>query len=472
MADADLVDEREPIGMVELDADLGQASRNGARLQRFRFPPQDHGAKVGRAGRRPAHPGVRRHVDGGGRPGRHRSRSTGRRSSSSAGTPASLIPNDFVRTTVIEDSLLRIGRWVAEEGIAAGAGDAYRAGREPSTLPRPPARELLLRRPPADRRRRARRACSAPPTRAPLDAAVRIALALDGGTLAIQGPPGTGKTYTGARMILALVAAGKTVGVTANSHKVIGNVLDAVVAAAKETGARTATGTRIVIGQKPAGDEEPACADAEPLGRRARHRGRPGRRHAPRRRGHGLALVRARHGGERRRPPRRRGRPVQPRQHRGCLARRPLARAPRRPPAARPAPQGEPPARRRAERPGPSPRRRPGRAAARHHAARARPLPREDVAPPSRDLRLHERALLRVAAASDRGARAPGASRGRDRLAATGIRWLPVAHAGNDTRLDRGGRGDRRGRPRPARRRRPLDEPRTGSRRRCGSRTS
>ena len=31
-------------------------------------------------------------------------------------------------------------------------------------------------------------------------------------------------------MILALVAAGKTVGVTANSHKVIGNVLDAVVA--------------------------------------------------------------------------------------------------------------------------------------------------------------------------------------------------------------------------------------------------
>ena len=95
---------------------------------------------------------------------------------------------------------------------------------------------------------------------------MRIALALDGGTLAIQGPPGTGKTYTGARMILALVAAGKTVGVTANSHKVIGNVLDAVVTAAQETGARTATGARIAIGQKPGKDEEPTCAAAEPLG--------------------------------------------------------------------------------------------------------------------------------------------------------------------------------------------------------------
>ena len=67
-------------------------------------------------------------------------------------------------------------------------------------------------------------------------------------------------------MILALVAAGKTVGVTATSHKVIGNVLDAVVAAAEETGARTATGARIAIGQKPGKDEEPACAAAESLG--------------------------------------------------------------------------------------------------------------------------------------------------------------------------------------------------------------
>ena len=62
----------------------------------------------------------------------------------------------------------------------------------------------------------------------------RVVLALDGGVLAIQGPPGAGKTFTGARMIVDLVRAGKRVGVTAVSHKVIRNLLDEVVKAAAE----------------------------------------------------------------------------------------------------------------------------------------------------------------------------------------------------------------------------------------------
>ncbi len=53
----------------------------------------------------------------------------------------------------------------------------------------------------------------------------RLALALDDSTLCVQGPPGAGKTYTGAHMILALVAAGRKVGVIANSHKAIENLL-------------------------------------------------------------------------------------------------------------------------------------------------------------------------------------------------------------------------------------------------------
>ncbi len=48
------------------------------------------------------------------------------------------------------------------------------------------------------------------------------------GILPIQGPPGSGKTYTGARVIVDLVRRGKRVGVVANSHKVIGKVLDEV----------------------------------------------------------------------------------------------------------------------------------------------------------------------------------------------------------------------------------------------------
>lgn len=71
--------------------------------------------------------------------------------------------------------------------------------------------------------------------------AVRIVTDLDRTTLAIQGPPGAGKTYIGAQMILALVRAGKRVGVTANSHKVIHNLLGDVLGYARTTdGAKVA----------------------------------------------------------------------------------------------------------------------------------------------------------------------------------------------------------------------------------------
>jgi hypothetical protein len=70
-----------------------------------------------------------------------------------------------------------------------------------------------------------------------LDAARRLALELDSGTLPIQGPPGTGKTYAGARMILDLVRAGQRVAVTAQSHKTISNLLEAIVKATTEPAA-------------------------------------------------------------------------------------------------------------------------------------------------------------------------------------------------------------------------------------------
>ncbi len=65
--------------------------------------------------------------------------------------------------------------------------------------------------------------------------AIRVATQLDRTTLAIQGPPGAGKTFVGAQMILALVRAGKKVGVAATSHKVIRNLLDEIVTQAGAT---------------------------------------------------------------------------------------------------------------------------------------------------------------------------------------------------------------------------------------------
>ncbi|MBN9178077.1 MAG: TM0106 family RecB-like putative nuclease [Microbacterium sp.] len=61
---------------------------------------------------------------------------------------------------------------------------------------------------------------------------VRSVLDLDHSYLAVQGPPGTGKTYVGSHVIARLVAEkGFRVGVVAQSHAVVENMLERVVAA-------------------------------------------------------------------------------------------------------------------------------------------------------------------------------------------------------------------------------------------------
>lgn len=112
-------------------------------------------------------------------------------------------------------ALVRLAEFVRDHGIDAAG--KFRA-----------ARDLLLRNNP--------RLSDGAPLRSPgestIDSARRAVVALDGGVLAIQGPPGAGKTFTAARMIIDLVKAGRRVGVTAGSHKVIRNLLDEVVRAA------------------------------------------------------------------------------------------------------------------------------------------------------------------------------------------------------------------------------------------------
>jgi predicted RecB family nuclease len=55
--------------------------------------------------------------------------------------------------------------------------------------------------------------------------AKQIAEGLNDSYLFIQGPPGSGKTYTGAHLILHLIAQGHRVGVAAGSHAAIHNLL-------------------------------------------------------------------------------------------------------------------------------------------------------------------------------------------------------------------------------------------------------
>ena len=64
----------------------------------------------------------------------------------------------------------------------------------------------------------------------------RVVSQLDGSYLFIQGPPGAGKTFTGSHVIVDLLKAGKTVGVTSNSHKAINNLLEGVERVAAKQG--------------------------------------------------------------------------------------------------------------------------------------------------------------------------------------------------------------------------------------------
>lgn len=64
----------------------------------------------------------------------------------------------------------------------------------------------------------------------------RAIAAMAGTTLAIQGPPGTGKTYVSALSIVDLVRSGSRVAVSSNSHKAIGNLLEAVADRARTEG--------------------------------------------------------------------------------------------------------------------------------------------------------------------------------------------------------------------------------------------
>ncbi|CAN5295079.1 TM0106 family RecB-like putative nuclease [soil metagenome] len=62
----------------------------------------------------------------------------------------------------------------------------------------------------------------------PQQAVVRVGRTLSDEVLAVQGPPGSGKTTVAAELIRALLDDGKRVGITATSHAVIGHLLSAV----------------------------------------------------------------------------------------------------------------------------------------------------------------------------------------------------------------------------------------------------
>ena len=222
----DLLDERNALADLKFVGAVGGTAR--APVHRYRFPAQETDLRDGKELR----------SAGGDKFGKletisfeDRSVDIKKRMDSAHLHPPAVFSHDLVNTKVLAESLVGIGEHVAEAGIE---GDGTHRV----------ARDLLLRQRP--------RVGGAPlqdEGETTVEAALRIAPLLEGGVLPIQGPPGAGKTFTGARMICALVEAGAKVGITANSHKVIRNLLDEVVQATEENG------TDLTAIQKPAVEE-------------------------------------------------------------------------------------------------------------------------------------------------------------------------------------------------------------------------
>lgn len=98
-------------------------------------------------------------------------------------------------------------------------------------FPRDPATDLLLRRPPRAQERVDAGALVRGAEDDVADIAATIA-GLDRSYVAVQGPPGTGKTFVGSHVIARLVRdRGYRVGVVAQSHAVVENLLGRVVEA-------------------------------------------------------------------------------------------------------------------------------------------------------------------------------------------------------------------------------------------------
>jgi len=158
---------------------------------------------------------------------------------------------------VLADALVRLAEDVLEHGVSSRTRHVA-------------ARDLLLKEVPRLGDHPIRR-----DGESALEAVVRLAPEINSGVLPIQGPPGSGKTYTGARMICELVRLGKRVGITANSHKVIRNLIDTTIELADELG------INLSCCQK-AGDPEPArhrldfAVKNEDLDRAISHEGKVG----------------------------------------------------------------------------------------------------------------------------------------------------------------------------------------------------
>lgn len=201
---AELIDEREALAGLAIDSDWTPRPYKRSLDYRFTFPPQEFKLEPGQ---------VLDPTTGDG----HNLVEVGddyvvlrRGNKKPPPAPAALIAGQPVDAKVMRHALVE----VAEDLVAGGTRFA--------------AAHAILR--------RERPRLSSGRLGPGLETLVGATLGLDRSYLPIQGPPGTGKTWSGARMVVEALRAGRRVGVTAFSHAAIQNLLHDIEDYAAEIG--------------------------------------------------------------------------------------------------------------------------------------------------------------------------------------------------------------------------------------------
>jgi predicted RecB family nuclease len=214
MTDEELEDDSEALALLEHDGneplDLSIANPRKKSLEwTFTFAPQQHHFDEGDGAEDPRESGTGWNVSA-------IDNATGTiklvrgRSKRDAPLPTSLVPGGPFPTKAQQAALRRLGASIL-------AGDQRYLHLE----------RLLRREPPLAGASLQRRELAEQRTLLDL---------LEDSYLVVQGPPGSGKTYRGARLITHLMRQRRKVGIVAQSHKVIHNLLEEVERAAAEEG--------------------------------------------------------------------------------------------------------------------------------------------------------------------------------------------------------------------------------------------
>ena len=215
----ELLEDTEAIAHLAVDRSTPPSPLKRSMVHTFTFPPQDHKLR----------PGLQVHDPATGRPAGEileiddTSGAVGiLRLVRGAKVGANPLPEAIVTGKPVENRTQRDAVLRVAESIRAGDG-RYPALRAILAKERPAIRGLTP---------------DATVQTTDLEEMKARALGLDGSYLFLQGPPGTGKTWTGARIVVHLLANRRRVGIAAQSHKAIHNLLAEIEKVARASGVR------------------------------------------------------------------------------------------------------------------------------------------------------------------------------------------------------------------------------------------